>query len=234
MKTKRLILALTTWTVVIVMSLHSCQTDSGYDNVIQENNLTEADLFVASEAYKNLEKEIKKNLRRRKNAIDKFSKEEKKQYQQLRKKLSKSDTRVEAQVQLNILLGYDEEASYDRIDSLVWKVYKGTNFTRLELIRARQKRQMNQITISTRDTDSEQRCIDDCNTNATDADMECQHTYYAEVQNAENSMSDWEKLMYPERLEYLKQLARNSRDECVRQVDKDREDCVKDCCKKTT
>ena len=75
MKTKRLILALTTWTVVIVMSLHSCQTDSGYDNVIQENNLTEADLFVASEAYKNLEKEIKKNLRRRKNAIDKFSKE---------------------------------------------------------------------------------------------------------------------------------------------------------------
>ncbi|BDW76403.1 hypothetical protein BFINE_21980 [Bacteroides finegoldii DSM 17565] len=91
---------------------------------------------------------------------------------------------------------------------------------------------MNQITISTRDTDSEQRCIDDCNTNATNADMECQHTYYAEVQNAENSMSDWEKLMYPERLEYLKQLARNSRDECVRQVDKDREDCVKDCCKK--
>ena len=120
MKTKRLILALTTWTVVIVMSLHSCQTDSGYDNVIQENNLTEADLFVASEAYKNLEKEIKKNLRRRKNAIDKLSKEEKKQYQQLRKELSKSDTRVEAQIQLNILLGYDEEASYDRIDSLVW------------------------------------------------------------------------------------------------------------------
>ena len=214
MKTKRLILALTTWTVVIVMSLHSCQTDSGYDNVIQENNLTEADLFVASEAYKNLEKEIKKNLRRR--------------------KLSKSDTRVEAQIQLNILLGYDEEASYDRIDSLVWKVYKGTNFTRLELIRARQKRQMNQITISTRDTDSEQRCIDDCNTNATDADMECQHTYYAEIQYAENSMSDWEKLMYPERLEYLKELARNSRDECVKQVDKDREDCVKNCCKKTT
>ena len=234
MKTKRLILALTTWTVVIVMSLHSCQTDSGYDNVIQENNLTEADLFVASEAYKNLEKEIKKNLRRRKNAIDKFSKEEKKQYQQLRKKLSKSDTRVEAQIQLNILLGYDEEASYDRIDSLVWKVYKGTNFTRLELTRARQKRQMNQITISTRDTDSEQRCIDDCNADATNADMECQHTYYAEIQDAENSMSDWEKLMYPERLEYLKERARNSRDECVKKIDKDREGCLKDCCKKTT
>ena len=47
-------------------------------------------------------------------------------------------------------------------------------------------------------------------------------------------MSDWEKLMYPERLEYLKELARNSRDECVKQVDKDREDCVKNCCKKTT
>lgn len=91
MKTKRLILALTTWTVVIVMSLHSCQTDSGYDNVIQENNLTEADLFVASEAYKNLEKEIKKNLRRRKTQLINFLKK-KKQYQQLRKKLSKSDT----------------------------------------------------------------------------------------------------------------------------------------------
>lgn len=33
--------------------------------------------------------------------------------------MSKSDTRIEAQIQLNILLGYDEEASYDRIDSLV-------------------------------------------------------------------------------------------------------------------
>ena len=77
MKTKRLILALTTWTVVIVMSLHSCQTDSGYDNVIQENNLTEADLFVASEAYKNLEKEIKKNLRRRKTQLINFLKKKK-------------------------------------------------------------------------------------------------------------------------------------------------------------
>ena len=77
MKTKRLILALTTWTVVIVMSLHSCQTDSGYDNVIQENNLTEADLFVASEAYKNLEKEIKKNLRRRKTQLLNFLKKKK-------------------------------------------------------------------------------------------------------------------------------------------------------------
>ena len=77
MKTKRLILALTTWTVVIVMSLHSCQTDSGSDNVIQENNLTEADLFVASEAYKNLEKEIKKNLRRRKTQLINFLKKKK-------------------------------------------------------------------------------------------------------------------------------------------------------------
>lgn len=93
---------------------------------------------------------------------------------------------------------------------------------------------MNQITISTRDTDSEQRCIDDCNTNATNVDMECQHTYYAEIQDTENGMSNWEKLMYPERLEYLKELARNSRDECVKKVDKDREDCVKGCCKKTT
>ena len=79
---------------------------------------------------------------------------------------------------------------------------------------------MNQITISTRDTDSEQRCIDDCNADATNADMECQHTYYAEIQDAENSMSDWEKLMYPERLEYLKERARNSRDECVKKIDK--------------
>ena len=93
---------------------------------------------------------------------------------------------------------------------------------------------MNQITISTRDTDSEQRCIDDCNADATNADMECQHTYYAEIQDAENSMSDWEKLMYPERLEDLKERARNSRDECVKKIDKDREGCVKDCCKKTT
>lgn len=229
MKTKKLIFTLTVWTVAVVTLLHSCQTDSDCDNVIQKKNLTAADFFIASEAYNKLEKEIKKDLRRRKNEIDKLSKEKKKLYQRFREELSEPDTCAEAKIQLNILLGYDEEANNNLIDSLVWKVYKGTNFTQLELVRARQKRQMNQITISTRDTDTEQHCINECNADAIDADMKCQHAYYTEVQDAEDSMSDWEKLMYPERLEFLKEQARSNRDACVKKADKEREDCVKGC-----
>lgn len=228
METKRFIFALTACTVVMALSLQSCQTDSNYDNAIQEDNLTTADLFIASEAYKNLEKEIKKDLRKRKNVVDKLSKEEKKQYQLLREESSKPGTRDRAKAQLNILLGYDEDANNDRIDSLIWKVYKGTNFNQLELVRARQKRQMNQITISTRETDSEG-CVDVCVMNATNANMECQHTYYTDIDNIEDSMPDWVKLMYPERLKELKEQAKSSRDVCVKKADKEREDCVKDC-----
>jgi len=138
----------------------SCQTNDADDYSQQAVDMTAADLFIASEAHLNLEKEIRKNLRKMLNTISKFSKEDMEQYQQLRKDLLNMETRAEAKIQWNKLLGYDYYASLDRISNLVREVYEGTDFTRLELMKARQKRKMYQVVI-TRTTEDDE-AIQDC------------------------------------------------------------------------
>lgn len=145
---------------LISISVLSCQTNDADDYSQQAEDVTAADLFIASEAHQNLEKEIRKNMRRMLNAISKFSKEEMEQYQQLRKELLSLETRSEAKIQWNKLLGYDYYASLYRISNLVREVYEGTDFTRLELMRARQKRKMHQVVI-TRTTEDDE-AIQDC------------------------------------------------------------------------
>ena len=93
---------------LISISVLSCQADEADDYFQQAEDVTAADLFIASEAYQNLQKEIRKGIRRRRNAINELSSEGKEQYHQLKKQLLNSETRMEARVQLNILLKYDE------------------------------------------------------------------------------------------------------------------------------
>ena len=133
---------------LISISVLSCQANDADDYSQQAEDVTAADLFIASEAHQNLEKEIRKNMRRMLNAISKFSKEEMEQYQQLKKDLFDIATRAEAKIQWNKLLGYDYYASLDRLSNLVREVYEGTDFTRLELMRARQKRKMHNTAIT--------------------------------------------------------------------------------------
>ena len=49
---------------LISISVLSCQTDDADDYSQQAEDVTAADLFIASEAYQNLEKEIGKDMRR--------------------------------------------------------------------------------------------------------------------------------------------------------------------------
>lgn len=148
---------------LIGISMTSCLSNDTDDYIQEATEMTEADLFIASEAYQNYKKEIRKDLRRRQNAISKFSKEEIEQYQRLREEVLNIETRAEKKTQLNKMLGYDYYANVDRIAKLAAKIYKGTNFTKLELMRARQIRRMNQ---KTRNEEEEaiqeaiQKCID--------------------------------------------------------------------------
>ena len=100
----------------------SCQTDETDEYSQQAVDVTAADLFIASEAYQNLEKEIGKDMRRERNAISKLSKEDLEQYRLLRKGMLNVETRTEAITQLKILTGYDYQANRDRISSLAEKV----------------------------------------------------------------------------------------------------------------
>ena len=127
---------------LISISVLSCQTDDADDYSQQAEDVTAADLFIASEAYQNLEKEIGKDMRREQNAISKLSKEDLEQYRLLRKNLLNIETRTEAITQLKILTGYDYQANRNRISSLVRDVFKDADFTKLELMRARQKSRM--------------------------------------------------------------------------------------------
>lgn len=148
----------------IGMSVSSCQMNDADDYYQEAEIVTPADLFISSEAYQNLEKEISKNIRRRQNAVDKLSKEEKKLYIQLMEQLLNPETRTDAREQLNILLGYDENEERNRIMVIAKEVYEGVNVSRLELLRAWQKRQMHQVVISTRASDLEayKECMENC------------------------------------------------------------------------
>ena len=61
---------------LISISVLSCQTNDDGDYSQQVAEVTAADLFITSEAHQNLEKEIRKSLRKKQNAISKFSREE--------------------------------------------------------------------------------------------------------------------------------------------------------------
>ena len=104
---------------LISISVLSCQANDTDDYSQQAEDMTAVDLFIASEAHQNLEKEIRKNMRRMLNAISKFSKEEMEQYQKLKKELLNMETRSEAKIQWNKLLGYDYYASLYRLSNLV-------------------------------------------------------------------------------------------------------------------
>lgn len=152
--------------IFLMVCVYSCQVNDSDDYFLEaESNMTPADLFISSESYQNLEKEIRKDIRRRINAINKLFEEGKKQYQQLMEQLLKPETRIEAKEQLNALLGYDEQVERNRIKTMALNVYGGANVSRLDLLKAWQKRQMHQVIISTRTDGSEafEACMKKCN-----------------------------------------------------------------------
>ena len=58
---------------LISISVLSCQADEADDYFQQAEDVTAADLFIASEAYQNLQKEIRKGIRRRRNPINELA-----------------------------------------------------------------------------------------------------------------------------------------------------------------
>lgn len=178
---------------LIGMSVCSCQMNDD-DSYYQEAavDVTPADLFIASEAYQNLEKEIRKDIRRRQNAIEKLSQEEKEMYQQLMEQLLNSETRMDAREQLNSLLGYDEQIERNRILVMARKVYEGVNVSQLELLRAWQRRQMQQVVISTRAKDPE--ALEECNKKCTQNMEREVNECYAELNYCLESVPADEKL----------------------------------------
>lgn len=163
-----------TWKSFLVVAIlgglcvFSCQMDDEYCQK-DETEVTSADLFVASESYQNFEKEIQKSIRKKMNAISKFSKEDVELFQLLVKQTMNAETRVEAQEQLNALLGYDEQAEYDRITGMAVNVYKNIKISQIEFVRALQKHKMYYVTIRTRTngTESFEECMNECERSAS-------------------------------------------------------------------
>lgn len=169
------------------ISVFSCQTNDVDDYPYPQEavDLTAADLFIASEAYHNLEKEIGKDMRRERNAIAKLSKEELEQYHVLRKELLNNETRAEANDQLKNLTGYDYQKNRDRISSLVREVFKDVDFTKLELMRARQKSRMHKVAITRAETNEELciKCKNDCEDTAKTHIVDCHNDFNENIKD---------------------------------------------------
>ena len=196
-----------------------------YDNWGKERCLNVPDCFRQS--FSDLEKEIRKNIRRKQNVISKWSKEEKERYLQFKAEWFNPKIRTEANIQLNLLLGYDEEANYDRISSLVGEVYEGTDFTQLELMKALQKRQMKRASISTRTTDTEE--LEICNRACTDHAIQRSIICFDIYNAAMSSLESMAEYYNPEDIRSEKEKLAAERKECLEDVDKTREECLESC-----
>lgn len=200
----------------------SCQTDETDEYSQQAVDVTAADLFIASEAYQNLEKEIGKDMRRERNAISKLSKEDLEQYRLLRKGMLNVETRTEAITQLKILTGYDYQANRDRISSLVRDVFKDVNFTKLELMRARQKSRMCKVVITRTDTNAElrEKCKNDCDETTKEDIIAC-HNHFNE------NIKDLPASEFPDGESYKFWV--KVRDACISAAQREEENCKKSC-----
>ena len=203
----------------------SCQTDETDEYSQQAVDVTAADLFIASEAYQNLEKEIGKDMRRERNAISKLSKEDLEQYRLLREGMLNVETRTEAIAQLKILTGYDYQANRDRISSLVRDVFKDVNFTKLELMRARQKSRMYKVVITRTETNAELReqCYKGCEETVKEQIMDCN-------QDFNDNVRDLPASEFPNGSAY--QFYEAVRDNCILIAEARGDDC-KDSCDKS-
>ena len=183
MKNQKIILNVGMLFLFICFPLISCQTDSSEKHPQEKTDVTAADLFIASEANQNLKKEIGKEMRKERNAISKLSKEELTQYNELKKKMLNTDTRTEAIAQLKELTGYDYQTSRNRISTLVKAVFEGTNFTKLELMRARQKNLMSKVTITRAENNEEERqeCYKKCDEDAKEHIMNCYKKFNEDI-----------------------------------------------------
>lgn len=207
---------------LISISVLSCQANDADDYSQQAEDVTAADLFIASEAYHNLEKEIGKEMRRERNAIAKLSKEELEQYQLLKKEMLDIETCTEAIAQLKVLVGYDYQANRDRISSLVRDVFKDVNFTKLELMRARQKSQMYKVVITRADTNAElrEKCKKDCDETTKEDIIECHNHFNEDIKDLPASeFPDGENYKFWVKV----------RDACISAAQREEEDCKKSC-----
>lgn len=207
---------------LISISVLSCQADEADDYFQQAEDVTAADLFIASEAYHNLVKEIGKDMRRERNAISKLSKEDLEQYHLLRKGMLNVETRTEAITQLRILMGYDYQANRDRISSLVRDVFKDVNFTKLELMRARQKSRMCKVVITRTDTNAElrEKCKKDCAETAKEEIMECYKDFNENIKDLPAS-----EFPYGDTFQFFVDL----RDTCIFDAEVQEEKCAEGC-----
>lgn len=207
---------------LISISVLSCQANDADGYSQQAEDVTAADLFIASEAYHNLEKEIGKEMRRERNAISKMSKKNLEQYRLLRKGMLDVETHTEAITQLKILTGYDYQANRDRISSLVRDVFKDANFTKLELMRARQKSRMCKVVITRADTNAElrEKCKKDCAETAKEGIMECYNQFNENIKDLPASE-------YPDgdRFQFYVWV----RDNCIMNEELGKEGCEEDC-----
>lgn len=185
MKNQKIILNVGMLFLFTCFPLISCQTDSSEYHPQETTDVTAADLFIASEAYQNLKKEIGKEMRKERNAISKLSKEELTQYNELKKKMLNTDTRTEAIAQLKELTGYDYQTSRNRISTLVKAVFEGTNFTKLELMRARQKNLMSKVTITRVENNEEERqeCYKQCDEDAKEDIIDCYNDFEENIRD---------------------------------------------------
>lgn len=124
-------------------SISSCQNnDQEYlkDESESLENVTDADVFIASEKYQNYLKEFRKDSRKMRNILSKLTKEDKVEYKRLLTLRPDNDEELDTLFSsISEILGINYKERIFKLAKRNREVFSSVDFTRLELLKAHQK-----------------------------------------------------------------------------------------------
>ncbi|MCD8184971.1 MAG: hypothetical protein LUD68_00475 [Rikenellaceae bacterium] len=141
MKKLRLLFGFLAVILLAGVMLYSCQSDGSESYHFEEEELTAADLFVASENYQSFSAEIRKDMRKLTQTLELFTDAQYNAFFHLNEMAANSSDRSETEVimkQISDMVGFDYQERNVRLATLTCETFSGQEFSQMELIKARQ------------------------------------------------------------------------------------------------
>lgn len=162
--------------LMMLIGFSSCSSES--DELMTEETLTEADLFVASKEFQNYQNYLMDDARVMRKVLKKLSKGKLEELNELRKAALDAKTEIEydnVMADINKLVNFDYAARIDKLAKAKYEIFKDVNIPNSEIFKAVQRHNAVQLEPMTRSSSDEQACLHGCYTSYLAASGDCEY-----------------------------------------------------------
>lgn len=164
--------------LLMLIGFSSCSSES--DELMTEETLTEADLFVASKEFQNYQNYLMDDARVMRKVLKKLSKGKLEELNELRKAALDAKTEIEydnVMADINKLVNFDYAARIDKLAKAKYEIFKDVNIPNSEIFKAVQRHNAVQLEPMTRSSSDEQACLHGCYTSYLANSGDCEKEY---------------------------------------------------------